>query len=111
MGVDEDAVSGAILETMSYLRRRPAARVAMIALAVYAALLVVGPVAHTDLADHVKSSTHCQVCAANPLAARIEPRAAASAATLPALGEVAGVLPAGVVSPVPFRTSGRSPPA
>jgi len=96
---------------MAYLRRRPAVRFAVIALAVYAALLIVGPVAHTDLADHVKSSSHCQVCAANPLAARIEPRVAASVPNLPALGEVAGVLAPGFVSPVPFRTSGRSPPA
>jgi len=96
---------------MSCLRRRPAVRFAAIALAVYAALLVVGPVAHTDLADHVKSSSHCQVCAANPLAARVEPRVAASAPTLPARGEVAWVFAADFESPVPFRTSGRSPPA
>ena len=96
---------------MSYFRRRPSVRLAIAALAVYAALLVVGPVAHTDLADHVKSSTHCQVCAANPLAARIEPRVAACAPALPAMGEVAGVRAPGFVSPVPFRTSGRSPPA
>ena len=96
---------------MSCFRRRPSVRFAVIALAVYAALLVVGPVAHTDLADHVKSSSHCQICAANPLAARIEPRIATSAPTLAAMGEVAGVLAAGFVSPVPFRTSGRSPPA
>lgn len=96
---------------MSYVRRRPSVRFAVIALAVYAALLAVGPVAHTDLADHVKSSSHCQVCAANPLAARVEPRVAASAPTLPATGEVTGVLAAAFVSPVPFRTSGRSPPA
>jgi hypothetical protein len=96
---------------MSYFRRRPTLRFAVIALAVYAALLVVGPVAHTDLADHVKSSSHCQICVANPLAARIEPRVAASAPTLPAIGEVAGALAPGFASPVPFRTSGRSPPA
>jgi len=96
---------------MSSFRRWPAVRFAGIAIAVYAALLVVGPVAHTDLADHVKSSSHCQVCADNPLAARIEPRVAASAPTLPAVGEVAGALAPGFVSPVPFRTSGRSPPA
>jgi hypothetical protein len=96
---------------MSYFRRGPAGRVAVIVLAVYAALLVVGPVAHTDVADHVKSSSHCQVCTGNPLAARIEPRVAASAPTLPATGEVAGILAPGFVSPVPFRTSGRSPPA
>ena len=96
---------------MSYFRRRPSVRLAVAALAVYAALLVVGPVAHTDLADHVKSSSHCQVCAANPLAARVEPRVATAAPHLSALGEVAGFLVPGFVSPVPFRTSGRSPPA
>jgi hypothetical protein len=97
---------------MSYFRRRPSVRLAAAALAVYAALLVVGPVAHTDLADHVKSSSsHCQVCAANPLAARVEPRVAAAAPHLAALGEVAGFVVPGFVSPVPCRTSGRSPPA
>lgn len=96
---------------MSYFRRRPAWRFAAIALAVYAALLVVGPVAHTDLADHVKASSHCQSCAANPLAARIEPRVAATAPTLPVTGEVASTLAAGFVTPVSSRTSGRSPPA
>ena len=92
-----------------YLSRRPAVRFAVIALAVYALLLVVGPVAHTDLADHVKSPNHCQVCAGNPLAARIEPRVAASAPTFPTVDEVSGVVAAGFASPVPFRTSGRSP--
>ena len=96
---------------MTYLRRRPAVRFAVIALAVYTALLVVGPVAHTDLADHVKSSNHCQVCAANPLAARVEPRVGAAAPARPAVGEVAGARSPGFVSPVPSRTSGRSPPA
>ena len=96
---------------MSFFRRRPAVRCAVIALAVYAALQVVGPVAHTDIADHVKSPSHCQVCAANPLAARIEPRVTSSQPSLPAIGDVAWVLPAGFVSLVPFRTSGRSPPA
>ena len=96
---------------MSYSRRRPAVRLAAIAIAVYAALLVVGPVAHADLADHVKSSSHCQVCAANPLAARVEARVLASAPALAAAGEIAGVRAPGFVSPVPFRTSGRSPPA
>jgi len=96
---------------MSHFRRRPAARWAAIALAVYAALLVVGPVAHADLADHVKASSHCQSCAANPLAARIEPRAATSAPTLAAAGEVTALPSAAFVSPVSSSTSGRSPPA
>lgn len=96
---------------MSDLRRRSATRFAVIALALYAALLVVGPAAHADLADHVKAASHCQACAANPLAARIEPRVAASAPLLSRAGEVVGVLSDGFVSPASLRTSGRSPPA
>ena len=97
---------------MSFWRRgRTAARVAAVTFAVYAALLLVGPVAHTDLADHVKASSHCQVCAANPLAARTEPRVAASAPTLSAAGDVASDLSAAFASPVSSRTSGRAPPA
>jgi hypothetical protein len=96
---------------MTYFRSRPAVRLAAMVLAVYAALLAVGPVAHADLADHVKSASHCQACAANRLAARVEPRVAPSAPTLAAIGDVAGLLADGFVSPVPFRTSGRAPPA
>lgn len=95
---------------MSFFRRRAAVRFAIIALAVYAALLFAGPVAHTDLGDHVKSSSHCQLCAGNPLAARVEPRVAASNPILAAVGYVASMVVTGFVAPVPFRTSGRSPP-
>jgi hypothetical protein len=60
----------------------------------------------------VKSpSTHCQLCTARPLAARAEPRVAVGAPTLSAAGEVVGPRESGFVSPVPFSTSGRSPPA
>lgn len=96
---------------MSFLRRQPAARFAAIALAVYAALLVVGPAAHADVADHVKASSHCQACAAKPLAARVEPRVATVAPVLSAAGEVAGALSDGFVSRESSCTSGRSPPA
>jgi hypothetical protein len=97
---------------MSFFRRRAAVRLAMMALAVYAALLMAGPVAHADLADHAKSSSHyCQLCAGNPLAARVEPRVGVSTPTLAAIGDVASPALAGFKAPVPFRTSGRSPPA
>ena len=102
---------GAYTRRMSHPRRRPAARFAALALVFYAALLVVGPVAHTDLADHVKASSHCQICVANPLAARIEPRVAACAPAPEVTGDVAGFVAVGFVSPVSSRTSGRSPPA
>ena len=98
---------------MSFFRRRAAVRFAMIALAVYAALLMAGPVAHADLGDHAKSSSshYCQLCAGNPLAARVEPRVAPVTPTLAAVGDVAGPVLAGFAAPVPSRTSGRSPPA
>jgi hypothetical protein len=96
---------------MSFFRRRAAVRLAMIALTIYAGLLAAGPVAHADLGDHVKASSHCQLCAGNPLAARVEPRVAVSTPVLAAAGDVASLVLAGFVAPVPFRTSGRSPPA
>lgn len=83
---------------------------ARIAVAVYASLLLAAPAAH-DAADHVKSSPHCQLCTARPQAARAEPRVVLAPPTLPAAGEVAGPRHRGFVAPVPFRTSGRSPPA
>jgi hypothetical protein len=83
---------------------------ARVAVAAYAAVLLAAPVAH-DVADHVQSKSQCQVCTARPQAARIEPCAAASVPPLAAAGEVPGPCRSGFVSPVPGRTSGRSPPA
>ena len=103
--------TGGYTRTMSFFRRRAAVRFALIAAALYAALLFAGPAAHADLGDHVKSSAHCQVCAGNPLAARVEPRIAVSTPILAVAGDVAGLVLAGFAAPVPFRTSGRSPPA
>jgi hypothetical protein len=96
---------------MSWLRGRRTTGYAAIALAVYAALLVIAPVAHADVADHVKASSHCQVCTANPLAARVEPRIASATPTLASAGEVAAYRAAFFVAPVASGTSGRSPPA
>jgi len=96
---------------MSWLRGRRTAGYAAVALALYAVLLVVAPVAHADVADHVKASSHCHVCATNPLAARVEPRIASAPPTLAAAGEVAPYRAEGFVAPVSSRTSGRSPPA
>jgi hypothetical protein len=83
---------------------------ARVAVAVYAAVLLTAPVAH-DVADHVQSKAHCQACTARPQAARVEPCAAAALPALSAAGDVPGPVRGGVVSPVPCRTSGRSPPA
>ena len=83
---------------------------ARIAVGIYAALLLAAPVAH-DVADHARSTTHCQLCTAKPQAARIEPSAAVSVPPPAAAGSVSGPSRTGFVSPVPFRTSGRSPPA
>jgi len=57
-------------------------------LAVYSVILIVSPVVHHDLACHVKSPTHCDACAANPLASRVETAVLAVTAALPAAGEV-----------------------
>jgi hypothetical protein len=80
-------------------------------LAVYAVILVVSPVVHHDLACHVKSPTHCEACAANPLASRVETAVLAVTAALPAAGDVA---PAAHdfdgADPVRIA-AGRAPPA
>jgi hypothetical protein len=55
-------------------------------LAVYCVILVVSPVVHHDLACHVKSPTHCEACAANPLASRVETAVVAVGLHLPLAG-------------------------
>jgi hypothetical protein len=80
--------------------------------ALYGLLLVLQPLAHHDLADHVKSpSSHCQLCTARPQAARAEPRVATVAPLLPSAGEVAAPAESGFVALVPLHSSGRAPPA
>ena len=89
----------------------PASRaLARIAVAVFAAVLLAAPVAH-DVASHVQSPSHCQLCTGRPQAARVEPCAAVAVPPLAAAGDVHGPCRSGFVSPVPCRTSGRSPPA
>jgi len=48
-------------------------RGAWLALASYLALFVASPLAHHDLACHVKSPTHCDACQWKPLAPTAEP--------------------------------------
>jgi hypothetical protein len=83
----------------------------VIALAVYAALFAASPALHHDFACHVKSPTHCEACANNPLASRVETAVLAVTAALPAAGEVA---PAAHhhdgADPVRIA-AGRAPPA
>ena len=80
-------------------------------LAVYSVILVVSPVVHHDLACHVKSPTHCEACAANPLASRVETAVLAVTAALPAAGEVPpGAHDLDGADPVRIA-AGRAPPA
>lgn len=99
-----------ILETVLF-RRGPRARTLVaLTLAIYAALLLVSPLLHHDLACHVKSAAHCDACVANPMASRVE----TGAALLAARAVVGSIRPVGIValissSPAPQR--GRAPPA
>ena len=105
-----DLRPGPNLTVSSGVVRHSSKALARVAVAVYAAFLLAAPVAH-DVAGHVQSKSHCQVCTARPQAARVEPCVAAAIPALAAAGEVAGQCRSGFVSPVPCRTSGRSPPA
>ncbi len=96
---------------MSVVRRWRARRWAWLGLAVYAAILVVSPVLHHDLACHVKSPTHCEACAANPLASRVETAVLVTTPALPLVGEVAPPVRATDVVAPPSVSAGRAPPA
>ena len=96
---------------MPFVRRRSARLWAWLGLAVYCVILVVSPVVHHDLACHVKSPTHCEACAANPLASRVEAAVAAVTAALPSAGEVAPAVH-DLDGADPIRiAAGRAPPA
>ena len=96
---------------MPFVRRRGARLLAWLGLAVYSVILVVSPVVHHDLACHVKSPTHCEACAANPLASRVETAVLAITASLPAAGEVAPAAQ-NLDGADPVRiAAGRAPPA
>jgi hypothetical protein len=83
---------------------------AALALSLYAVLLAVSPVLHHDLACHMKSPTHCDACAANPLASRVETAVLTVLPGLPLSGEVAAP-PARLDHGTPFTTAaGRAPP-
>jgi hypothetical protein len=84
---------------------------AWVGLAVYAAILVVSPVLHHDLACHVKSPTHCEACATNPLASRTEPVAAITLPGLAVAGDVVATAIAQVHTASLSTVSGRAPPA
>lgn len=80
-------------------------------LGLYVALLVASPLAHHDLACHVKSPTHCDACQANPLASSTEPAPGLQVWTDGAAGDVeipeAHAPRPALLAPL----AGRSPPA
>ena len=84
---------------------------AALALSVYAVLVAVSPVLHHDLACHMKSPTHCDACAANPLASRVEAAVLTVLPALPLAGEIAAP-PARLDHGSPLTAAaGRAPPA
>ena len=84
---------------------------ACLALSLYVVLLVVSPILHHDLACHVKSPTHCDACAANPLASRVEAAVLTILTGLPLAGEVAAP-PSHLDHAAPLiAAGGRAPPA
>jgi hypothetical protein len=96
---------------MPFVRRRSARLWAWLGLAVYSVILVVSPVVHHDLACHVKSPTHCEACAANPLASRVETAVVTVTPVLPPAGDVVPVVhDADGVDPIRIA-AGRAPPA
>jgi len=83
---------------------------AILAVTVYAALVMASPVLCHDLACHAKSRTHCDACLASPLASPVEARTALDVPPLPAAGETPCDDEQREEQPGAARTSGRSPP-
>ena len=53
-------------------------------MALYSLVLIGSPLLHHDLACHLKSAGHCDACAANPVASRVEPTVRLAASLLAA---------------------------
>jgi hypothetical protein len=84
---------------------------AVVALAVYAILLMANPLLHHDVACHVKSPTHCVACTSSPSAGRVEAAVPIAARPLPAAGHVERLVCSADDSAAILETTGRSPPA
>jgi hypothetical protein len=83
---------------------------ALLLVVLYAALMIVNPVLHDDLACHLNSPTQCNACMASPSASRVE----GMAPILPVLADAGLVEPCTrtvvLAAPAP-ALPGRSPPA
>jgi hypothetical protein len=85
-------------------------RLVLAALAVFAAVLVLAPFEHHDLACHLKTPQHCSSCSSSQLGSDVAPLGTPGASRLVDAGAARSfdVLAEGALLPV--RTTGRSPP-
>lgn len=86
-------------------------RQALLALAVFALVVLAAPVLHHDLACHVKTPLHCHACVAKPLASRAEAAFGTEALGLRPLAGVATAEPRVVPCLPAASRPGRAPPA
>ena len=86
-------------------------RLVLAGLALFAAVLVLSPFEHHDLACHLKTPQHCTSCSSSQLGSHVAPLGAPGAARLVDAGAARSVdvLLEGALLAV--RSNGRSPPA
>src|SRR4051812_43046276 len=86
-------------------------RLVLAGLALFAAVLVLSPFEHHDLACHLKTPQHCTSCSSSQLGSDVAPLAAPGASRLADAGAAAFFeqLLEGVLLAVP--STGRSPPS
>lgn len=96
---------------MTLARPRGRGRWVLLALALYAVVLLGSPILHHDLACHLKSATHCNACTASPFASRIESGVPLDGWRPHRAGRVEGVSQKAPEPASAPRTTGRSPPA
>src|SRR5262245_27978733 len=85
-------------------------RLILAGLAMFAAVLVLSPFEHHDLACHLKTPQHCTSCSSSQLGSDVEPLVTPGASRLTDAGAAvpSDVLLEGALLTV--RTTGRSPP-
>jgi hypothetical protein len=85
--------------------------VAALGLALYALTLAVTPLAHHDVACHLKTPSHCDACTSTTLAPRAEAVCALSAPRLIDAGRVEGAEASAPAVRILLQNAGRAPPA
>src|SRR5829696_6265999 len=90
--------------------RRPLGVILRIVIAAYIAALAVLPLAHHDLACHLKSSTHCSSCHVGTCASAASLKAGVGQLALTDVGRARELEASRVTSCVLLPSTGRSPP-